>query len=42
MMVSRIPKAASVVIEDAGHSVNVDQPGAFDRAVLSFLEKHGL
>ena len=42
MMVSRMPNAESIVIEDAAHSVNIDQPEAFDRAVLAFLEKHGL
>lgn len=37
-MATRIPGARKVVIPDAGHAVNVDQPEAFNHAVLDFLE----
>jgi len=37
-MASKIPGAKKVVIANAGHAVNIDQPGAFNEAVLSFLE----
>jgi pimeloyl-ACP methyl ester carboxylesterase len=36
-MASRIPGAKKVVIPDAGHPANLDQPEAFDAAVLEFL-----
>ena len=36
-MAGRIPGAVRVVIEGAGHASNIDQPEAFDRAVLDFL-----
>lgn len=35
------PRAASVVIPDAGHGVNVEQPRAFDDALLRFLTTPG-
>lgn len=38
-MARRIPGARLVVIDGAGHAVNVDQPEAFDRAVLAFLRE---
>lgn len=38
-MAARIPQATRVVIEGAGHVANADQPEAFDRAVLRFLER---
>jgi len=37
-MAAKIPGARKVVIPDAGHTANVDQPEAFNRAVLEFLE----
>jgi len=37
-MAARIPGARKVVLPGAGHAANVDQPEAFNRAVLSFLE----
>ncbi len=36
-MASKIPNARKVVIEQAGHAVNLFQPDAFNAAVLSFL-----
>ena len=33
----RIPDATKVVIPAAGHEANIDQPAAFDEAVVSFL-----
>jgi pimeloyl-ACP methyl ester carboxylesterase len=38
VMVAKIPGAAKVVIEKAGHAVNIDQPDEFDRAVRDFLQ----
>jgi len=37
-MAAKIPGAQKVVIPDAGHAANIDQPEAFNAAVLSFLE----
>ena len=36
-MAAKIPGAEKVVIPDAGHSANLDQPEAFKRAVAAFL-----
>jgi pimeloyl-ACP methyl ester carboxylesterase len=36
-MAGKIPGAQKVVIPDAGHSANIDQPEAFNTAVLNFL-----
>jgi pimeloyl-ACP methyl ester carboxylesterase len=36
-MAAKIPGAEKVVIPDAGHSANLDQPDAFNRAVAAFL-----
>jgi pimeloyl-ACP methyl ester carboxylesterase len=36
-MAAKIPGATKVVIPDAGHAANIDQPEAFNRAVLDFL-----
>jgi pimeloyl-ACP methyl ester carboxylesterase len=36
-MAAKIPNAVKVVIPNAGHSSNIDQPEAFNRAVLDFL-----
>lgn len=36
-MARKIPTAELVVIEDAGHAVNLDQPDLFNEAVLNYL-----
>ena len=36
-MAAKIPGAKKVVIPDAGHAANIDQPEAFNAAVLGFL-----
>jgi pimeloyl-ACP methyl ester carboxylesterase len=36
-MTAKIPGAQQAVIADAGHASNIDQPAAFDQAVLAFL-----
>lgn len=36
-MANKIPNARKVVIPEAGHAANIDQPRAFDAAVLAFL-----
>lgn len=41
-MTTRIPGARQVVIPGAGHAANIDQPEAFNQAVLGFLEEVGL
>jgi pimeloyl-ACP methyl ester carboxylesterase len=41
-MASKIPNAVKVVIPNAGHAVNIDQPQAFNAAVLAFLKDAGL
>lgn len=41
-MASKIPGAKKVVIPDAGHAANIDQPEDFNNAVLEFLETAGL
>jgi pimeloyl-ACP methyl ester carboxylesterase len=41
-MAAKIPGAKKVVIEGAGHSANIDQPAAFNAALLGFLEDAGL
>ncbi len=40
-MAAKIPNAAKLVIADAGHAVNIDQPEIFNQAVLRFLESVG-
>ena len=37
-MAGKIPGARKVVIDDAGHAANLDQPQAFNAAVRAFLE----
>ena len=37
-MAAKIPGAKKVVIAGAGHSANIDQPAAFNAALLDFLE----
>jgi pimeloyl-ACP methyl ester carboxylesterase len=39
MMARRIPDAREVIIEDAGHAANMDQPAPFNRTVREFLEE---
>jgi len=36
-MAQKIPGAKKVIVPNAGHAVNLDQPEAFNRAVLEFL-----
>lgn len=38
-MASKIPGATKIVIPNAGHAANIDQPEAFNRAALAFLER---
>ncbi len=38
MMAAKIPGATKAVIDGAGHAANIDQPEAFDKAVLAFLD----
>jgi pimeloyl-ACP methyl ester carboxylesterase len=37
LIVERVPRAQLVPIENAGHMMNIEQPDAFNKAVLSFL-----
>lgn len=37
-MAAKIPDSRLVVVPDAGHSINVEQPEAFERAVISFVD----
>lgn len=39
VMAAKIPGATMVVLDGAGHAANIDQPAAFDRAVLDFLHR---
>jgi pimeloyl-ACP methyl ester carboxylesterase len=41
-MAAKIPGAKKVVIENAGHSANIDQPQAFNTALLAFLKDTAL
>jgi pimeloyl-ACP methyl ester carboxylesterase len=41
-MASKIPGAKKVVVENAGHAANIDQPEAFNLAILTFLTEAGL
>ena len=41
-MAAKIPGARKAVIANAGHAANIDQPEAFNAAVLDFLEAEGL
>jgi pimeloyl-ACP methyl ester carboxylesterase len=38
VMAAKIPRVTRVVLADAGHAANIDQPEAFDRAVIDFLD----
>jgi pimeloyl-ACP methyl ester carboxylesterase len=39
VMAARLPRAESVRIAGAGHIVNIEEPEAFDAAVIAFLER---
>jgi 3-oxoadipate enol-lactonase len=39
-MARRIPNAPLTIIEGVGHLSNIEQPEAFNRAVLDFLIEH--
>ena len=41
-MAAKIPGAKKAVIENAGHSANIDQPQAFNAALLGFLKEAAL
>lgn len=41
-MAAKIPNARKVVIENAGHAVNLYQPEQFNAAVLDFLRDNGI
>lgn len=41
-MVAKIQRAKKIVIPDAGHGANIDQPEAFNAALLEFLRDEGL
>jgi pimeloyl-ACP methyl ester carboxylesterase len=41
-MAAKIPGAKKVVIADAGHSANIDQPQAFNTALMAFLNDAAL
>lgn len=40
-MAAKIPNATKVVLADAGHASNIDQPAAFNDAVSKFVESVG-
>jgi pimeloyl-ACP methyl ester carboxylesterase len=40
-MAAKIPHAGKNIIADAGHAANIDQPAAFNEAVLNFLRSIG-
>ena len=39
-MAATVPNAEKVVVADAGHAANIDQPAAFNEAVTDFLKRH--
>jgi pimeloyl-ACP methyl ester carboxylesterase len=39
-MAATIPGAEKVVVADAGHAANIDQPASFNAAVTDFLKRH--
>jgi pimeloyl-ACP methyl ester carboxylesterase len=41
-MAAKIPGASKVVIPNAGHAANIDQPEFFNKALDEFLVSHGL
>jgi pimeloyl-ACP methyl ester carboxylesterase len=38
-MAAKIPGAEKVILKGAGHAANIDQPQAFNAAVVSFLNR---
>ncbi len=38
-MANKIPGARKIVVPDAGHAVNIDQPDVFNETVLAFLDE---
>lgn len=38
-MAAKIPGCQKAVIQDAGHAANIDQPEAFNKAIVGFLDK---
>ncbi|MEM8768168.1 MAG: alpha/beta fold hydrolase [Pseudomonadota bacterium] len=41
-MAAKIAGAEKVVVAEAGHAVNLDQPQIFNAALIDFLDRHGL
>ena len=41
-MATKIPGARRVVVPNAGHAVNIDQPALFNAAIVEFLNDNGL
>ena len=41
-MARKIPGAQKVIVPEAGHAVNIDQPAAFNDVVQTFLDEHNL
>lgn len=39
-MAATIPRAEKVVVPNAGHAANIDQPAVFNEAVAAFLSRH--
>jgi pimeloyl-ACP methyl ester carboxylesterase len=39
-MAATIPGAEKVVVPDAGHAANIDQPAVFNEVVEQFLRRH--
>jgi pimeloyl-ACP methyl ester carboxylesterase len=39
-MAATIPQAEKVVVPDAGHAANIDQPAVFNEVVIQFLQRH--
>jgi pimeloyl-ACP methyl ester carboxylesterase len=37
-MAAKLPNSRKIVIEDAGHASNMDQPAIFNEAVRAFLD----
>ena len=38
-MAAKIPGAEKVILDNAGHAANIDQPAAFNAAVRAFLDR---
>ncbi|HTR62620.1 MAG TPA: hypothetical protein VMH37_13010, partial [Candidatus Binataceae bacterium] len=38
-MAAKIPGAEKVILANAGHAANIDQPAAFNAAVRKFLDR---